>query len=127
MFRMSPVGILREHWRGLSDHRNYKNGRPDWPTRVVLLALPLGAGAWAFRDDWTVRTASANLVAAGALLAALLVALFVQFATWRTRLDDRAFTHMTDEAPTRRAVDATAAHSLAGALFSVIATGVAAL
>lgn len=127
MFRMSPMGILVEHWRGLSDHRNESNGRPDWSTRVTLLVVPALSGIGAGLLDWTIRPASSNLVAAGALVAALLVAIFVQVATWRTRLDDRAFTHAIDEAATRRAVDATAAHSLAGALLSVLVTGIAAI
>lgn len=123
MLRLSPFGILWDSWVSLADHRNGRGGRPDWTARVAVILFPVAAGVWAAGENWSIEAFSSNLVAAGGLLAALMISMFVQVAAWRTRLDDRAFTHMVDEAPTRRAVDATAAHSLAGALAAVVATG----
>lgn len=120
---MSPFVIFVDHWRGLADHRNGTGGRPDWASRVAVLLFPTAGGVLAYGENWSVNDVSSDLVAGGGLLAALMIAVFVQMAAWRTRLDDRAFTHMREEAPTRRAVDATAAHSLSGALAAVIGAG----
>jgi hypothetical protein len=122
--RLSPFNILGRHWTGLSDHRNYKGGRPDWPTRIVLVVVPVVAGLATYWRNVDISKDVANLIAAGALMAILMMSLFVQLAAWRSRLDDRAFTHLESEAPTRRAVDEASAHSLVGGITSILATAV---
>jgi hypothetical protein len=122
--RFSPFNILGRHWKGLSDHRNYRGGRPDWPTRIALVVIPIAAGSATYWRNVDISKDVANLIAAGALLAALMMSLFVQLASWRSRLDDRAFTHLESEAPTRRAVDEASAHSLVGGITSIVAATV---
>jgi protein-S-isoprenylcysteine O-methyltransferase Ste14 len=89
-----------------------------------LVVVPVAAGFAACWRDVDISKDGADLIAAGALMAALMLALFVQLATWRSRLDDRAVNHLESEAPTRRAVDEAAAHSLVGGITSIVATGV---
>lgn len=122
--RLSPLNILGSHWTGLSDHRNYKGGKPDWPTRFVLVVVPVGAGALTYWRNLDISKDVANLIAAGALTAAMMMSLFVQLAAWRNRLDDRSFTHLESEAPSRRAVDEASAHSLVGGIASILATAI---
>lgn len=122
MTRFSPLSILKQHWSGMADHRNHSGGKADWAARIPLVLIPFGCAGTVFWRNWDMSRQAANLLAAGALLAALMLAIFVQLAAWRSRLDDRAFTNLEKEAPTRRAVDEAAAHSLVGGLASIVVT-----
>ncbi|MCG2800377.1 MAG: hypothetical protein L6367_17815 [Cellulomonas sp.] len=90
-------------------------------TRVLVYGLPLIAGASCWRLGWDLTDSAGSLIGGFSLVAGILIAVFVQLASWRTRLDDRAKTHLQSEAPARRSVDAAVAHSLVGVLASLLA------
>ena len=123
--RLSAGKIWRAHWRGIADHRNGKNRAPDRVTRALVYLPPIVMAGIGIFFNWNLRLTAGSIISGYALIAGVLMALFVQLAVWRMRLDDRAHARATSEAPSRRALDATAAHTLLGAVAAVMAAALA--
>ena len=118
---LSLTKVWMAHWGGMADHRNGKNAKPDRLTRALVYLPPIvvvGVGTF---FNWNLRGTAGSIISGYALIAGVLLALFVQLAVWRMRLDDRAYARPISEAPSRRALDATAAHTLVGAVAAVVA------
>lgn len=127
MTPMNPLTVPRVHFASLSDPRNGSGGRPDWTARVVLYGLLAVTTVSAFLLRWDLDAVGEALVGGFALVAGVLVGVFAQLASWRTRLDDRAAFRPRSEAPARRLVDAAVAHALMGVLASVAGAALAVL
>jgi len=118
---LSLTKVWKAHWRGMADHRNGRSAKPDHLTRMLVYLPPIVMGGVGIRFNWNLRGTAGSIISGYALIAGVLMALFVQLAVWRMRLDDRADARPTSEAPSRRALDATAAHTLVGAVAAVMA------
>ena len=122
---LSLTKVWKAHWRGIADLRNGKNAKPDRLTRALVYLPPIVIVGVGIFFNWNLRGTAGSVISGYALIAGVLMALFVQLAVWRMRLDDRADARPTSEAPSRRALDATAAHTLVGAVAAVMATALA--
>lgn len=112
--------LFTRHLAGLSDPRNGHAAAPARLEKALLYGLPVSVSVAVLSFDVDLGTAAESLAAGLALVAGVLVAVFTQFAAWRSRLDERARTRFRSEAPARRSLDAAAAHALVGVLASAI-------
>lgn len=119
------VSLFLRHVDGLSDLRNARDGAPRWGVRWTLVLVPAAIAGLVIWREWDLRPAAGSLIGGFALVAGVLIAVFAQFAAWRTRLDERARFRQESEAPARRAVDAAAAHALWGVVTNVLSVAVA--
>lgn len=117
--RLSPVDIFRAHWKALSDYRT-KTPIPDVVTRVIVVAVPVGATIAAFLSGFVLQV-SEGALAALALLAGGFLASFTHLSGVRVHLADRESTWGDAERFDRDAIDETSAHLLVGSYMSGIA------
>jgi len=122
---LSLTKVWKAHWRGMADHRNGSNAKPERLTRALVYLPPIAMAGVGIFFNWNLRGTAGSIISGYALIAGVLMALFVQLAVWRMRLDDRADARPTSEAPSRRALNATAAHTLVGAVAAVMAAALA--
>ncbi|GAB3884707.1 hypothetical protein [Terrabacter terrigena] len=112
------VGALLKAQRDSMRRGDVSGDRPDRLAQLVLFGLPLVLAVVAWVRNFELADAGSVLAAFG-LLAATLVALFVQLAAWRLRLNDRARNGYVEvERPAREAIDEATYHTLVGALVS---------
>jgi hypothetical protein len=117
-FNMGP--LLAGVAKGLRHRANVGTEQPDLVARAVLLGVPVAAGVASWMLGWQIRKPEV-LIAGYSLLAASLLAVFSQLASWRGRLEDRAVRFKVTEGRSRRAVDEAVAHTLMAALGSMLA------
>lgn len=103
-------------------HRRVNDNEPrDIGAILTLFVPPVLLGLLSLKLGWQIRSAD-SLIAGFSLLAAALLAVFVQLSAWRQRLSTKG-KHQSlviYEGPQRRAVDEAAAHTLWASLVTVL-------
>ncbi len=114
--RLDVRPLVRGVLAGLRHRRDLQEEEsPDWPTRIVLVAIPAAVIAAMLLFHVTLGVPD-QLLAGAALLAGALLTGFSQVAAWRERILTR------DEQARTRALDEAAAHILGSLLISVLIT-----
>lgn len=116
MERFKTDSVWRGHWKGLSNHVDGKVV-PDWPARISLLLLSLGAAVLSLVFGW-VLTAPVPILSALALLSGALLSVFAQLSSLRLRLTDRPEERWLDIE--RDGIDEAVAHLLFAFLLCII-------
>lgn len=127
--RFSPMPLVLAHWKCLSVDVDGSKTKPDWLARSVLLILSAGAGTATILLGGTLANAGA-LLAADALLASSLLAVFAQITSLRMKFSDRYESGLPDSDTDKDAMDESATHLLFAAMLAfvnaaVLAAGVA--
>lgn len=112
--RFSIIPLIKNQLSLMTD-RSTEVDRPDWAARAILSCLPLAAGVATVVLDWSIEDPG-GLLAGFGILAATLIALFVQLAAWRLRLTDRESVYGEVERRYRDSVDEASYHTLGGSL-----------
>ena len=127
MARLSLAPVLWGHWKGLSqrtyDGEALTRVKPDYLTRIVMVGLPLLAGAvvvWTpAKKGLSVEVVAGLALAWAALVSAGLIGVFTVLAGWRSRLEERAKVDeyfKTREAAVVALVDEAVAHNRMGVM-----------
>lgn len=119
--RFSLGPILAEALGGLRHRRVHEDEPRDWGALILLLGVPLGLGFLSAVLGWRIRSAD-SLLAGFALLAGVLLTVFVQISVWRERLrpDGKHEALALYEGPPRRSADEAAAHTLLASVLSIV-------
>lgn len=88
MSRFSLAPVFRGHWKGLTNDADNGEVRPDWFSRIVLIAVPLSLVGLTIKFGWQIASPSA-ILSAVALLSAGLLGVFTQLSGLRVRLTER--------------------------------------
>lgn len=111
--RLNPQKLFQGVLAGLRHRReDIAAEKPDWVTRIVLVAVPILVGGGMIWLRFEVQ-APDQLLAGAALLAGALLTGFSQVAAWRERILTR------DEQARTRALNEAAAHILFSLLAAV--------
>ncbi|WP_435199501.1 hypothetical protein [Janibacter sp. GS2] len=118
-FSLAPL------WSAVADgvrHRRVHEDEPrDYGALLILFVPPTLLGLLSLGLGWQIRAAD-SLIAGLSLLAAALLAVFVQLSTWRQRLSPggKPEAVVSYEGPQRRAIDEAAAQTLWASLITVL-------
>ncbi|OBB25226.1 hypothetical protein A5792_29635 [Mycolicibacterium peregrinum] len=121
--RFNPWPLVSAHWKCLSIDESDNHVRGDWWARLGLLVPSLTAGALLLGLDGRLANPG-MLLAADALLASGLLAVFAQMSSLRLKLGDRyesGFSHADDD---KDAMDESATHLLFATLLAFVNAGV---
>lgn len=114
--RFNPFPLLLDAWGAIRVRATVGHEHRDWAALVVLGLLPLGLGFWSVWSNWVIRDSS-SLIAGFSLMAASLVAVIPQLASWRQRLTDK---NSRVDGVGRRKLDEAVSHTLVGVVASII-------
>ena len=115
------LALWLRHVDGLGSPANGDAGKGRLRGFLLLYVVPLVPAVAIWQSATSLKPVAGYLIEGLSLFAAVLMGVFVQFAVWRARLDERAKDYWKTEAPVRRLVD-SAAH---GALVGVVASAIA--
>lgn len=113
--RFSLIPLATEAWGSLRRRASRGHELRDWPAILTLIILPVIAATAVVWQQWTIQNPE-SLVAGLSLLAAALLAVVPQFASWRQRLTERS---KAVEGVARRKIDEAVTHTLLGVVLSV--------
>lgn len=113
--RFNPGPLIVRAFNEMRRRSQIGEEPPDRLSRLILIALPLIMGFTSWWFAWSVRSAD-SMVAGFSLLAAALLAVVPQLASWRQRLSDR---NRASEGVARRKLDEAVANTLVGVLASI--------
>lgn len=119
--RLSLVPIVKGHWKSLANvNKLGEHVGADVVTRSILGVLSVGAATWVYLAD-VAFAAPAALLSGFALLSGVLLSVFAQLASMRTRLTD------SNDSSNRTRVlkdslDESVAHVLIAALLGLLAS-----
>jgi Flp pilus assembly pilin Flp len=113
-FNLAP--LFRAHWKGLTNGTN--SPTPDWPSRLILIFIPVAVGILSVFFNWRLM-APAALLAGVTLLAGSLLSAFTHLSSLRMKISEWE-EHNSDRFNAERAMlDETAAHLLLASLASI--------
>lgn len=115
--RLNLAPLFRAHWKGLTN--GVTSPTPDWPSRAVLIFIPLAVGAASISLDWRLKSPAA-LLAGVALLAGSLLSAFTHLSSLRMKISEGAQRDSNRFDAERAMLDETAAHLLLACLACVV-------
>ncbi len=114
-FNLAP--LFRAHWKGLTN--GITSPTPDWPSRLILMFVPVIVGVFSALFGWRLMAPGA-LLAGVTLLAGSLLSAFTHLSSLRMKISEWTEENSDRFNVERAMLDETAAHLLLASLASIV-------